>query len=143
MVANWVTGELFSLLNEAGQGIEASPVSPAALAALLRMVAAGEINQNTGKTVLSEMFNTGKPAAEIVAERGLRQVSDGALIAGLVERALAENPEQVAAYLAGKESLSRWLFGQVMRLAKGQANPQVLQRELERQLEGLKLKKSG
>jgi aspartyl-tRNA(Asn)/glutamyl-tRNA(Gln) amidotransferase subunit B len=143
MVANWVTGELFSLLNEAGQGIEASPVSPAALAALLRMVAAGEINQNTGKTVLSEMFTTGKPAAEIVAERGLRQVSDSALIAGLVEQALAENPEQVAAYLAGKESLSRWLFGQVMRLAKGQANPQVLQRELEQQLEGLKLKKSG
>jgi aspartyl-tRNA(Asn)/glutamyl-tRNA(Gln) amidotransferase subunit B len=140
VVANWVTGELFSLLNESGRGIEASPVSPAALADLLRMVAAGEINQNTGKTVLGEMFASGRPAAEIVAERGLRQVSDSDLIAGLVARALAENPEQVAAYLAGKEGLSRWLFGQVMRLARGQANPQVLQQELERQLESAKQK---
>ena len=98
------------------------------------MVARGEINQNTGKTVLAEMFQSGKTAAEIVAQRGLRQVSDAQVISGLVAGVLAENPQQVASYLQGKETVSRWLFGQVMRLAKGQANPQVVQQELDRQL---------
>lgn len=138
VVANWVTGELFALLNETGVGIDACPISPQALAELLLMVSAGEINQNTGKTVLDEMYRTGKGAAEIVDARGLRQVSDQEQIAGLVEQTLAENPEQVSAYVAGKESLYRWLFGQVMRRARGQANPQVLQTELQRQLENIK-----
>jgi aspartyl-tRNA(Asn)/glutamyl-tRNA(Gln) amidotransferase subunit B len=98
------------------------------------MVVNGKINQGTAKTVLSEMFATGKPAANIVSERGLGQISDAGLIQGLVQKVLAESPEQVAAYLAGKDALLRWLFGQVMRTAQGKANPQVLQAELERQL---------
>ncbi len=134
VVANWITGELFALLNQAGLAIEACPVTPPALAALLQMVARGEINQNTGKTVLGEMFQSGKTAAEIVAQRGLRQVSDAQVISALVAGVLADNPQQVASYLQGKETVSRWLFGQVMRLAKGQANPQVVQQELDRQL---------
>jgi aspartyl-tRNA(Asn)/glutamyl-tRNA(Gln) amidotransferase subunit B len=138
MIANWVTGELFSLLNEAGVGIEAGRVSPHSLASLLRMVARGEINQNTAKAVLAEMFQTGIDPEEIAAAHGLRQISDASAIAALVQRVLAENTGQVASYLRGKETVSRWLFGQVMRLAQGQANPQVVQRELERQLEALK-----
>jgi aspartyl-tRNA(Asn)/glutamyl-tRNA(Gln) amidotransferase subunit B len=102
------------------------------------MVARGEISQSTGKAVLAQVFQTGKAPEAIVAERGLRQISDAATIAGLVQRVLAENPEQVAAYLGGKENLARWLFGQVARLAGGQANPQVVQQELERQLNELK-----
>ena len=133
-LANWVSGEYFSLLNQGGMGVEHSPVTAQALASLVRMVAAGEINQNTGKAVLAEMFKTGKSPEEIVAEGGLRQISDAGLIAGLVQKVLAENPEQVAAYLNGKASLGRWLFGQVARLAGGKANPHVIQQELERQL---------
>jgi aspartyl-tRNA(Asn)/glutamyl-tRNA(Gln) amidotransferase subunit B len=101
------------------------------------MVASGEINQNTAKTVLAAMFNTGKPAAVIVRERGLRQISDSAYIAGLVNQVLNENPEQVREYLQGKVSIARWLFGQVMGAARGQANPKVLENELQRQLEYL------
>jgi aspartyl-tRNA(Asn)/glutamyl-tRNA(Gln) amidotransferase subunit B len=138
LVANWITGELFALLNQAGVGVEAGLVSPAALAELVALVAHGEISQASGKTVLAEMLSSGKPAGEIVAKRGLRQVSDTAAIARWVERALAENPQQVSAYLDGKESVARWLFGQVMRLANGQANPQVVQQELERQLLALR-----
>jgi aspartyl-tRNA(Asn)/glutamyl-tRNA(Gln) amidotransferase subunit B len=140
IVANWIIGELFALLNQAGVGVEAGLVSPAALAELVSLVAHGEISQASGKAVLAEMLASGKPASEIVAKRGLRQVSDVAAIAGWVERALAENPQQVAAYLGGKESVARWLFGQVMRLAGGQANPQVVQQELERQLKTLREK---
>jgi len=134
LVANWVTGELFGLLNQAGESIETSQVSPEALAGLIQMVSRGEINQNTGKAVLGEMFRSGKSADEIVAARGLRQISDASSIAALVAQVLDENQAQVASYLSGNENVARWLFGQVMRAAKGQANPQVLQQELDRQL---------
>ena len=137
-LANWITGELFGLLNQAGVGIEGSRVSPQALAELVRMVLRGEINQNTGKLVLAEAFQTGRSPQAIVAERGLGQISDARIIAELVKTVLAENPEQVAAYLGGKASLSGWLFGQVARAAGGKANPQIIRLELERQLEELK-----
>ena len=109
-------------------------VQPEALAELVGLVAAGKINQSTGKTVLAEMFQSGKSAAEIVEARGLRQVSDEGLISSLVEQALEENPEAVANFKAGKETIVNWLFGQVMRKAQGKANPQVVRAELERQL---------
>jgi aspartyl-tRNA(Asn)/glutamyl-tRNA(Gln) amidotransferase subunit B len=125
-------------MNQAGIGIEELRVTPEALAELTRMVVQGEINQNTAKAVLAEIFESGQPAAEIVARRGLSQISDADFITGLVQQVLSENPEQVASYLAGKETVSRWLFGQVMRLAKGQANPQVIQTALDRQLQELK-----
>jgi aspartyl-tRNA(Asn)/glutamyl-tRNA(Gln) amidotransferase subunit B len=134
--ANWITGDLYGLLNAAGQEIDAAPVPSEALAELIGMVAAGEINQNTAKTVLSEMFAGGgvKTAGQIVAERGLRQVSDSEQIAGWVAQILDANPAELTSYYAGKETVAKWLFGQVMRLARGQANPQVIQQELDRQL---------
>jgi aspartyl-tRNA(Asn)/glutamyl-tRNA(Gln) amidotransferase subunit B len=137
-IANWLTGELFSLLNQAGASIDTMRISPAGLAELLQMVGRGSINQTTAKTILEEMFNSGRSAAEIAAERGLHQISDSGAIAALVRQVLAENEEQVAAYLNGKETISRWLFGQVMRLAKGQGNPQVIRQELEHQLSTMK-----
>ncbi len=84
------------------------------------------------------MFESGETAEQIVDRRGLKQVSDADQVAALVEQVLTENPDQVASYLAGKETVSRWLFGQVMRLAKGQANPQVIQQELDKRLLALK-----
>jgi len=69
-----------------------------------------------------------------VAERGLGQISDSAAIAGLVKQVLEANPGPLAEYLAGKEALAKWLFGQVMRSTQGRANPQIIQAELDRQL---------
>ncbi len=112
-IANWISGELFGLMNQAGIEIEACPVGPQALAELVLLVGQGEITQNTGKAVLAEMFASGKTAGDIVAQRGLSQVSDRASIALLVQQVLDDHPEQLAAYLSGKESLLRWLFGQV------------------------------
>jgi aspartyl-tRNA(Asn)/glutamyl-tRNA(Gln) amidotransferase subunit B len=137
-IANWLTGDLFGLFNQAGTPFDPAQPAPESLALLVSMVLSGSINQATAKTVLSEMFETGKDPQVIVQERGLRQVSDAGLIAGWVRQVLADYPEQVKGYLAGKETLSRWLFGQVMRLGKGQANPQVVQQELERQLTEMK-----
>ena len=131
-IANWITGELFGLANQHNAGIDR--VSPRALVELIGSVAQGEINQTTAKAVLSEMFASGKTSAAIIRERGLSQLSDTAQIADLVRKVLAENPNQVASYQTGKESVSTWLFGQVMRAARGQANPQVVRAELEKQL---------
>jgi aspartyl-tRNA(Asn)/glutamyl-tRNA(Gln) amidotransferase subunit B len=138
VVANWIIGDLFGLLNQASLAIEEGSVGPQELATLVRMVVHGEINQNTAKVVLDEMFTSGKPADIIVSERGLGQVSDSVVIASLVMQVLAQHPEQVTAYLQGKETLARWLFGQVMRAAQGQANPQVVHSELEKQLAELR-----
>jgi aspartyl-tRNA(Asn)/glutamyl-tRNA(Gln) amidotransferase subunit B len=135
-LANWMTGELFGLMNQAAITVADLKVSPEALAELVGMVAAGEINQSSGKVVLAEMFQSGKEAAEIVAARGLEQVSDAGFIAGLVRQVLDENPGEVASFKAGKQTVANWLFGQVMRKAGGKANPGVVRAELERQLGG-------
>lgn len=135
MAANWITGELFGLLNQYNVSIELSRVTPQDFAGLLLLVSQGTINQNTAKSVLVEMFQSGKPASDIVAEQGLTQISDGSFITELVDQVLSDNPEQVEQYLQGKDSLARWLFGQVMRKAEGRADPQIIQNELERQLE--------
>jgi aspartyl-tRNA(Asn)/glutamyl-tRNA(Gln) amidotransferase subunit B len=134
IVSNWLTGEFFGLLNQTGTSIEQVQVSPEGLAGLIQMVTKGDINQNTAKTVLHEMFDTGKLAEEIVSDKGLLQISDSGHIAELVNQVLAENPDQVNEYLAGKDTIAKWLFGQVMRAAKAQANPQVVQAELDQQL---------
>jgi len=113
-------------------------LSPEAFIQLLAVVDDGTINQNTGKEVLAEMLASGKTAEAIIAEKGLKQVSDGSLITTLVAKAIEDNPGEVKSYLAGKETVANWLFGQVMRAAQGKANPQVVKEELNRQLEGLK-----
>ncbi|UCF27743.1 MAG: Asp-tRNA(Asn)/Glu-tRNA(Gln) amidotransferase subunit GatB [Chloroflexota bacterium] len=137
-VANWITGELFGLLNLHGVTIEQAALTPQGLASLLQLVSQGEINQNTAKVVLGEMFASGKPADEIIAERGFTQISDSDFITKLVDQVLSANPQQVDEYIHGKDSIARWLFGQVMRLAKGQANPQVVQTELDKTLTALR-----
>lgn len=139
MIANWITGELFGWMNETGQTIQQVQVPPAALAELLTL-AKRDINLNTAKTVLAEMLRTGKTAPTIIREQGLQQISDTDTISALVSKVIEDHPQELANYLAGKETLSNWFFGQVMRAAKGQANPQVLRAELERQLNQAKQK---
>ena len=134
-LSNWMTGDLFALMNQADISVTDLKVGPDALAELVRLVTAGEINPSTGKTVLAEMFQSGKGAAEIVESKGLKQVSDEGLISDLVKQVLDENPDQVASFKAGKETVVNWLFGQVMRKAQGKANPQVVRGELDRQLQ--------
>ena len=137
-VAIWITGELFGWMKQSGVTLEQLKVSPQTLATLLEAVAAGQINQNTGKNVLVEMLESGQSASQIIAGRGLQQISDNDAIIQMIRKALDEHPAEVANYLAGKETLANWFFGQVMRQAGGKANPQVVRSELERQLQHLK-----
>ena len=133
-IANWITGELFGWLNQNGVAFEQIKVPPLALVELLRSLSRGEVNQPTAKAIFSEMLSTGQTALSIIAARGLVQINDSDQIAGLVRQVLASHPQEMASYRAGKETLANWFFGQVMKAARGQANPQVLRAELERQL---------
>jgi len=125
ILSNWISSDLFGLLRQAGVDIANIKITPSGLAELVSIVFQDQINQTTAKAVLAEMFQSGKPAAEIVAERGLAQISDDQIIREIVERVLADNPAQVSAYRLGKTTLKRWFFGQVMRLASGRADPQI------------------
>jgi len=136
LLANWMLGEMFGLMKTRGETADRLKVRPEALADLVGLVAGGEINQATGRTVLAEMFESGKSAGEIVAAKGLKQVSDAGFIAEIVRQTLEENPDAAESYRSGKETALNWLFGQVMKKAAGKANPQVVRGELERQLKG-------
>jgi aspartyl-tRNA(Asn)/glutamyl-tRNA(Gln) amidotransferase subunit B len=133
-VSNWVTGELFRLLKEAETGIEESRITPAALAELLTLVEKGTINQNTAKAVLGEMFKSGRVAAEIVAEKGLAQISDVDELGRVIDEVIAANPDQAAEYRAGKERLLGWFVGQAMKATRGKANPQLVTELLKEKL---------
>jgi aspartyl-tRNA(Asn)/glutamyl-tRNA(Gln) amidotransferase subunit B len=123
MISNWITGELFRLMRAEDRPIEQVSIPPANLASLLGMVATGELSAASGKQVLAEMFATGKPPAEIAAQRGLTQISKRGALEPIVERVLDENPGPVAEFLSGKEAVLRFLMGQVMRATRGRANP--------------------
>ena len=129
-------GEMFGLMKTRGETADRLKVRPEALADLVGLVAGGEINQATAREVLAEMSENGRGAAEIVAARGLKQVSDAGFIAEIVRQTLEENPDAAESYRSGKETALNWLFGQVMKKAAGKANPQVVRGELERQLKG-------
>ncbi|MGQ9839957.1 MAG: Asp-tRNA(Asn)/Glu-tRNA(Gln) amidotransferase subunit GatB [Anaerolineae bacterium] len=130
-VANWITGELFRLMNARGIGISAVRVSPQALAELLALVNKGQLNLNSAKKVFDVMFETGRRPEEVVRELGLTQVSDEEALAAAVAEALARYPAEVARYRAGEEKLFGWLMGQAMRETRGRGNPAVVRRLLE------------
>jgi aspartyl-tRNA(Asn)/glutamyl-tRNA(Gln) amidotransferase subunit B len=134
IVANWMLGDLFSLMNQANITISQLKVKPEALVELVKIVSDDGINLSSAKEVLTEMFSSGKEAMEIIDARGLKQVSDEALISNLVKETLAENPKEVQSYQAGKTGVANFLFGQVMKKAAGKANPQVVRAELDKQL---------
>jgi aspartyl-tRNA(Asn)/glutamyl-tRNA(Gln) amidotransferase subunit B len=126
ITANWVTGELFRLLKAGDVGIQEAKVTPSALAVLIASVEKGTITAGSGRKVLAEMFETGRPAAEIIEEKQLAQISDEEALVKIVEKVLAANPGEVAQYRGGKESLLQWFVGQVVRATRGKANPQMV-----------------
>ena len=132
--ATWLLGEIFAWINQSGETLATLKVNPAMLAELIETAQSGLINLNTAKTVLIEMLGSGKGAKAIIEEKGLAQISDNSFISDLVKNVLAQYPTELASYHAGKETLSNWFFGQVMKAAGGKANPGMLRAELEKQL---------
>ena len=98
------------------------------------MIDEGTISGKQGKDVLVEMFATGKPAAAIVEERGLIQVSDTGEIDSVIDEVIAANPKQVEQFRGGKEGLFGFFVGQVMKASKGKANPKIVNERLKEKL---------
>lgn len=135
-VANWILNDLLSALSAASLQIGSSPVSAHSLDELVNLIDDGKISGKQGKEVFAEMFATGKPATQIVEERGLKQESDIGAIEALCLQAMATNPKAVAEYKAGKEQSINFLKGQVIKLSQGKANPAVVHETLVRIMKG-------
>ncbi len=135
LVANWVTGEFFRLMNEADMAITDVKVNPEDLVALIGMVNSGVINQTAAKKTFGVMWETGRSPQEIVEEMGLKQVSDASELTAVVHRVLANNPDAVVSFRAGKETTIRFLIGQVMKATRGKANPQLAEQLLRDQMQ--------
>jgi aspartyl-tRNA(Asn)/glutamyl-tRNA(Gln) amidotransferase subunit B len=133
-VANWILNDLQSAMSAASLGIADCPVAPESLDELVNLIDAGAINSKQGKEVFAEMFSTGKGAAAIVEEKGLKQESDTGAIEVFVDQAIAAHPGPVEDYKAGKTSALNFLKGQVMKLSKGKANPALAGEILEKKL---------
>jgi len=134
LAANWVLSELLYLLKEANKEITESPIPAQALAELLAAIAKGTISGKMGKEILVEMFATGKTARQIIAEQGLEQIQDTEKIADVARQIIAANPKQAEQYRKGKTATMGWFVGQVMKATRGQANPQLVQEVLTKEL---------
>jgi aspartyl-tRNA(Asn)/glutamyl-tRNA(Gln) amidotransferase subunit B len=132
--ANWIMGDLFSVLNRTGNTIETSPVSAAALGHLLDLIADSTISGRIAKDVFEAMVKTGHDPAAIVEARGLRQVTDTTAIEAAIAKVLAANADKVAEYRAGREKLFGFFVGQVMRAMGGKGNPALVNETLHSKL---------
>jgi aspartyl-tRNA(Asn)/glutamyl-tRNA(Gln) amidotransferase subunit B len=131
-VSNWMMTELLRLLGDyPDKGLA---LSPEHFAQVLKLVEEGKINRNTGKEVLEEALRTGKAPGAIIAEKGLAQISDEALLAELAEQVIAEHAQAAADYRAGNEKVLSFLVGQLMAKTRGRADPKLAAKALREKL---------
>ncbi len=133
-VSNWVMTDVLRTLTEKAIPIAAFKIAPAALAELVDLTDSKVINSNTARDVFAIMLAEGGRAKEIVTARGLAQVSDAGAIEAIVAQTIAENPKSVEDFRNGKAAAMKFLVGQVMKLSKGKANPQMAGTLLEKKL---------
>ena len=123
LCANWMIGELSGALNKAGFEIEACPIDSARMAGLLKRIDDNTISGKIAKQVFEIMWNSTDSADKIIEEQGLKQISDTGAIEAIIDQIIADNPNQVEQYRAGKEKLLGFFVGQVMKVTQGKANP--------------------
>ena len=137
-ISNWMLGDLSRLLNLQNMEIEQSPVSPEHLFELIKLVDEGTVSASMAKTVLEEAFESGSSPAQIVQEKGYTQISDSSTVELAVGEAIDANPQAVSDYMGGKETAAKFLVGQVMKITKGQAKPDLVNELVVAALETLK-----
>ena len=124
-LSNWLMNDVMAMLNESGLTAGELKLKPQYLAEIVKLVDANTVNTPTGKSLLAKVQDSGKSPGEIVEAEGLGQVSDSGAIRAIAAEVIAENPEQVASYKSGKDSLIGWFVGQVMRKSQGKADPNL------------------
>ncbi len=137
VLSNWLLGEVSHIIKANNIDITdfRNKVSPEELIKLAVLNSQGDISAATSKSVLEEMFNTGKDAGAIIAQQGLSQISDTAEIEEVMSQVIEANPKAVADYKAGKAESLKFLLGQVMRATRGRANPKLAAQLLKKKLE--------
>lgn len=134
LVSNWIMGELMAALNRDGLEIEQSPVSSSALAGLLNRITDDTISGKIAKIVFEAMYQGQGSADDIIAAKGLKQVTDSGAIQKIIDDVLTNNPTQVEQYRAGAVKLFGFFVGQVMKLSQGKANPEQVNQLLKERL---------
>ncbi len=134
-LSNWLLGEFAHLLNLTGIEMAQSKVAPSYLVELLDLIDQGTLSGPASKAVFEEMFHSGKPAKEIVAERGLTQISDALKLEEVIRVVITTNAPAVSDFKAGKEQALTFLVGQAMRATKGRANPKLVSEILKQKIE--------
>ncbi len=136
VAANWVTGDFFAAFNKSGRALADFVITPAKLGGLIDLIGDGTISGRIAKDVFALMVESGKDAGTIVAEKGLRQVTDSGAIEAAIDQVLAANSDKVADYRAGKDKLFGFFVGQVMKATRGKANPAAVNELLKKKLAG-------
>ena len=136
VVSNWIMNEILRMLNDLVLSADELVLKPEHLAAVIKLVDAGTINNATGKSLLAKVQETGKAPAQIVEAEGLAQVSDDSALQQVIDKLLADHPDEVASYRGGKEGLFGWFMGQMMRETKGKADPKLSRELLQKALKG-------
>ena len=134
IAANWITSDLFGVLNKRGLDITESPVSADQLGGLIDLISDGTISGRIAKDVFDEMVESGKAAADIVSEKGLKQVSDTGELETIINGIIAGADNQVAQFRSGNEKIIGWFVGQVMQQTQGKANPKIVNELLRKKL---------
>ena len=137
-LSNWILVELGRLFNLNGIDISAARVTPAHLVGLVELIDSGTLSTTLAKTVLEESFETGKAPGDIVKERGYVQISDASVVESAIDDAVSSNPQAVSDYLKGKETAAKFLVGQVMKITRGKAKPDMVNHLVKEKLEAIK-----
>ena len=134
LATNWITGELFALLNDKNIEITESPITSENLATLINLIKDGTISGKIAKTVFEIMADGNKDPEKIVEEKGLKQQSDPKELEKIIDKVILDNPKNVGAYKSGKDKLFGFFVGQVMKQSNGKANPQLVNEILNKKL---------
>tara|TARA_B100000579_G_scaffold354149_1_gene309069 strand:- start:113 stop:760 length:648 start_codon:yes stop_codon:yes gene_type:complete len=131
---NWITGELFALLNEKNLEISQSPISAKNLSKLIDLIKDGTISGKIAKSIFELMSKGNKDPEVIVKEKGLKQESDPRELEKLIDKVIGDDPDKVKEYKSGKDKLFGFFVGQVMKISGGKANPQLVNEILKKKL---------
>ena len=134
LAVNWITGELFAVLNSKSLEISQSPVIAKNFAILINLIKNGTISGKIAKTVFELMINEDKDPQKIVEEKGLKQQSDPKALEALIDKIINDNREKAIEYKQGKEKLFGFFVGQAMKESGGKANPQLINEILKKKL---------
>ena len=136
IVSNWLMGDVMKFLNEDKRDIRDCPITAQSLADMIKLIEEGAISGKMAKEVIDDMYKTGKTPKDIIAEKGMVQITDEGELTKTIIAIIEANPKQLADYRSGKDKLFGFFVGQVMKATQGKANPQLVNDLLKKMLAG-------